>query len=104
MYPKLGPGQLWEYVAEDVKAKGALVRRAGSCGQAAYGRISRGVGEALNAETGERETIEADYFFSTMPIKELMHCLDAPVPANVMEVSDGLIYRDFITVGVLLKK
>ena len=22
MYPKLGPGQLWEYVAEDVKSKG----------------------------------------------------------------------------------
>ena len=39
-----------------------------------------------------------------MPIKELMRCLDAPVPANVMEVSDGLIYRDFITVGMLLKK
>ncbi len=60
--------------------------------------------EAYNAETGDRRTIEADYFFSTMPIKELMRCLDAPVPHNVMEVSEGLIYRDFITVGVLLKK
>jgi protoporphyrinogen oxidase len=39
-----------------------------------------------------------------MPIKELMHCLDGPVPANVMEVSDGLVYRDFITVGVLLTR
>ena len=52
----------------------------------------------------EREVIEADYFFSTMPIKELMRCIDAPVPASVLQVSDGLIYRDFITVGVLLKK
>jgi len=59
--------------------------------------------EARNIETGERETIEAGYFFSTMPIKELMQCLDAPVPANVKEVSEGLVYRDFITVGVLLK-
>ena len=33
-----------------------------------------------------------------------MRCLDAPVPQNVMEVSDGLIYRDFITVGLLLTK
>ena len=39
-----------------------------------------------------------------MPVKELMRCLQAPVPANVIEVSDGLIYRDFITVGLLLKK
>jgi len=60
--------------------------------------------EAFNAATGERETIEADYFFSTMPIKELVHCLDGPVPANVLEVGDGLVYRDFIMVGVLLKK
>ena len=39
-----------------------------------------------------------------MPIKELMRCLQADVPATVLEVSDSLIYRDFITVGVLLKK
>ena len=52
--------------------------------------------------SGARETIAADYFFSTMPIKELMRALDAKVPANVLEVSDGLIYRDFITVGLLL--
>jgi protoporphyrinogen oxidase len=39
-----------------------------------------------------------------MPIKELIHALDAPVPANVQQVSDGLMYRDFITVGLLLKR
>jgi protoporphyrinogen oxidase len=39
-----------------------------------------------------------------MPIKELMRCLDAPVPAHVLDVSDGLVYRDFITVGVLLQR
>src|SRR6202042_2052639 len=37
-------------------------------------------------------------------IKELVRALDAPVPANVREVSEGLIYRDFITVGLLLRK
>src|SRR5208337_330257 len=60
--------------------------------------------EAVHLETGERRTFEADYFFSTMPIKELIHSLDAPIPANVRQVSDGLMYRDFITVGLLLKR
>ena len=60
--------------------------------------------EVEDAVTGNRETIEADYFFSTMPIQELIRSLDAQVPANVREVSDGLIYRDFITVGLLLDK
>jgi len=39
-----------------------------------------------------------------MPVRELIGALDAPVPANVREVSDGLMYRDFITVGLLLKR
>ncbi len=104
LYPKLGPGQLWEYVAEDVKAKGGVVRT----GWVVNGLHTDGFrivsASALNSETGERETIEADYFFSTMPVRELIRCLDAPVPANVKEVSEGLVYRDFITVGVLLSR
>jgi protoporphyrinogen oxidase len=104
MYPKLGPGQLWEYVADDVQTKGALVRTGWQVEKLRTNGFHILAAEAFNAETGERNTIAADYFFSTMPIKELVRCLDAPVPASVMEVSDGLIYRDFITVGVLLKK
>jgi protoporphyrinogen oxidase len=104
MYPKLGPGQLWEYVAEDVKGKGGIVRT--NCNVVRL--LTEGnrvvAAEVEDAVSGARETIAADYFFSTMPIKELMRALDAPVPANVLEVSDGLIYRDFITVGLLLTK
>jgi protoporphyrinogen oxidase len=50
---------------------------------------------------GERRRFEGDYFLSTMPMRELVNALDCPVPANVREVSDGLQYRDFITVGLL---
>jgi protoporphyrinogen oxidase len=104
MYPKLGPGQLWEYVAEDVKSKGGIVKTGWNVDKLITDGFHVTAAETLNAGTGERETIQADYFFSTMPIKELMRCLDGPVPANVLEVSDNLIYRDFITVGILLKK
>jgi protoporphyrinogen oxidase len=50
---------------------------------------------------GERRTFAGDYFFSTMPMRELLRAMRTPVPANVLEVSDGLQYRDFITVGLL---
>jgi protoporphyrinogen oxidase len=104
MYPKLGPGQLWEYVAETVQKKGGCVMTGWNVAQIhADGNRIKSV-EAVQLETGERRTFEADYFFSTMPIKELVHSLDAPVPANVRQVSDGLMYRDFITVGLLLKR
>jgi protoporphyrinogen oxidase len=104
MYPKHGPGQLWEYVCEDVKAGGGIVRTGWNIEKLYANGFHITAAEAVNAETGERETIEADYFFSTMPVKELMRCLQAPVPVNVLQVSEGLVYRDFITVGVLLKK
>src|SRR5262249_41232983 len=59
--------------------------------------------EARNTATGERELFEGDYFFSTAPVQEIMRSFDVPPPANVLEVSDGLVYRDFITVGLLLR-
>ncbi len=104
MYPKLGPGQLWEYVAETVQKKGGCVMTGWNVAQIhADGNQIKAV-EAVHLESGERRTFEADYFFSTMPIKELIHSLDAPVPDNVRQVSDGLMYRDFITCGLLLKR
>jgi protoporphyrinogen oxidase len=104
LYPKYGPGQLWEYVAADVKAKGGVVTKGWNVKILFTDGFRVTAAEAVHGETGERTRFEADYFFSTMPIKELMRCLDAPVPPNVLEVSDGLQYRDFITVGVLLTK
>src|SRR5581483_8640872 len=52
---------------------------------------------------GEQIFFPAQYVFSTMPVKELIQGLETPAPAEVAEVSDGLMYRDFITVGLLLR-
>ena len=59
---------------------------------------------AHNTDTDEKRNFEGDYFFSTMPVKELIAKLNPPAPSSVKEISDGLIYRDFITVGVLCNK
>jgi protoporphyrinogen oxidase len=100
MYPKFGPGQLWEHVAQLVCDGGGEIHMgwkvdAIHCGGARVVSI-----EAVNA-IGERRTFAGDYFFSTMPMRELVGAMDAPVPGNVREVSEGLQYRDFITVGLL---
>src|SRR5258708_19639917 len=60
--------------------------------------------EATNSQTGQRSTFEGDYFFSTMPVSELIAGIKSPVPKTVQEVAAGLQYRDFITVGVLLQE
>ncbi|HTV05183.1 MAG TPA: NAD(P)/FAD-dependent oxidoreductase [Acidobacteriaceae bacterium] len=103
LYPKYGPGQLWEHVAELVQQKGGEVwmgwRVTGL--RTTDNRVT--AVEAVNA-AGEKVVIDAEHIFSTMPIRELIRGLDCEVPANVREVSDGLVYRDFVTVGLLADK
>ncbi|MDR3613105.1 MAG: NAD(P)/FAD-dependent oxidoreductase [Candidatus Obscuribacterales bacterium] len=104
LYPKLGPGQMWEYVAEQIQEKGAQVRLNSRVDKLAVDGNNVTSVSVFNEKTGETEVITADYVFSTMPMKELVRKLDVAVPANVKEVSEGLLYRDFITVGLLLKE
>jgi protoporphyrinogen oxidase len=104
MYPKFGPGQLWEHVADQIRERGGEIHmgwRVDRIHCALEGGVKRVVSiDAVN-EKGERQTFAGDYFFSTMPMRELVAAMDAPVPENVREVSEGLQYRDFITVGLL---
>ncbi len=100
MYPKFGPGQLWEHVADQIREKGGEIHMGWKVDRIhCEGRRVVSI-DAVNAQ-GERQTFAGDYFFSTMPMRELVEAMDAPVPENVREVSAGLQYRDFITVGLL---
>lgn len=95
MYPKFGPGQLWEHVAEVVVAMGGEIHM-----RTKVERIHV-EGSRVTGVTANGQTYSGDYFISTMPMRELVQALDCPIPENVREVSDGLQYRDFITVGLL---
>jgi protoporphyrinogen oxidase len=103
LYPKYGPGQMWEVVAAKVVDKGGqiLTNFEVSGIHCENGRIRAVSGKDGH---GQDQKIEGDYFFSTMPIQELVRAMDVQVPSNAAEVSEGLQYRDFITVGLLVKK
>lgn len=103
-YPKYGPGQMWEVVTQQIKDCGGEVRM--------RRRVS-GVHREGNAivavtiedmDTGATERVACDYFFSTMPIKHLIGMITPHPEPRVVEVAEGLHYRDFLTVGLLLKK
>ena len=101
LYPKFGPGQMWEEVARRVQHLGGQILMNWSVEEIEReGNVVTGV-VARNSETGKLQRFEGDHFFSTMPVKELVAKMNPPAPVSVREVSDGLMYRDFITVGVL---
>ena len=104
MYPKFGPGQIWEEVARIIQEKGGKIyKNHRVIGIKPSGNKMTDI-TVKNEKTGEVKTQNGDYFFSTMPVKELIESFKTSVPEDVEEVASGLIYRDFITVGLLLKK
>ncbi|HXS11203.1 MAG TPA: NAD(P)/FAD-dependent oxidoreductase [Acidobacteriaceae bacterium] len=106
LYPKFGPGQLWEHVADKVAAGGGELHMGRLVDRVVVEGERVVAVETVNAQ-GDREQFDGDHFFSTMPMKELVRALEvggAKVPASVREVSEGLQYRDFITVGILTNK
>jgi protoporphyrinogen oxidase len=103
LYPKLGPGQMWEHVAGLVVAGGGEVKCGWKVDRVCCDGERVTAIEAVN-QRGERQRFEGDYFFSTMAMKDLVRAMDGAVPENVREVSEGLQYRDFITVGLLVDR
>ncbi|MHC4400373.1 MAG: NAD(P)/FAD-dependent oxidoreductase [Planctomycetota bacterium] len=102
LYPKYGPGQMWEHVADEVRSLGGEiltnqeVRRVDTAGSQVVAV------EAADAETGRSRVFRGDYFFSTMPVKQLVRSFSTPAPDPIRGIAEGLVYRDFITVGLLL--
>jgi protoporphyrinogen oxidase len=102
LYPKFGPGQVWEETADLVRNLGGQIVTGWKVNRLYHtdGRIS--AVDAVN-DSGETRSFQGDFFFSTMPVKDLVHALSPQPPAPVREVAGGLMYRDFITVGLLCK-
>jgi protoporphyrinogen oxidase len=103
LYPKFGPGQLWEHAAELVKKGGGEIHPGILIDRINVEGCKVASVEGRN-EAGERFQYAGEYFFSTMPVRDLIRAISTPVPTEVREVSEGLMYRDFITVGLLASK
>ena len=101
-YPKLGPGQLWELAAEEVRKLGGEIQM--NCPVTALEAEDGRIAAVRYQRAGEEHRLPADAVFSSMPVRELIDCLaGAKVPEDVRTAANTLPYRDFITVGLLVK-
>lgn len=101
-YPKLGPGQLWELAAEEVRKLGGEIQM--NCPVTALEAEDGRIAAVRYQRAGEEHRLPADAVFSSMPVRELINGLaGAEVPEDVRTAANTLPYRDFITVGLLVK-
>ncbi|MGN0570746.1 MAG: NAD(P)/FAD-dependent oxidoreductase [Candidatus Fimenecus sp.] len=102
-YPKHGPGQLWGTAAAEFQSRGGELRfSARVCGvQTENGRVT-----AVTAEgNGEKKVYACDALLSSMPLCDLIAAFpENSVPQGIQETAAGLPYRDFVTVGLLVRK
>jgi protoporphyrinogen oxidase len=102
LYPKYGPGQLWEEVARIIDRRGGRIELGHEViGIGVQGEKITGV-RVRNSETGELSDRAADYVISSMPVRDLVRALGGSVPRDIQRIADGLVYRDFLTVGLVV--
>jgi protoporphyrinogen oxidase len=100
-YPRLGPGQMWEKCATRVEEMGGRVLMHHEVTRFEVGENGVDAIVVRNSE-GDRR-IEAEHFITTMPLSALVKAIDS-VPEAVVKAGEGLAYRDFILVALIVDR
>lgn len=96
-YPKFGPGHFWRVVAKKIEEFGGKIELNKTIIK--FETENNNVKAVIDKDGNK---YEADFIFSSMPVKDLINGFDNK-DEDVKRVSNGLGYRSFITVGLLVK-
>jgi protoporphyrinogen oxidase len=100
LYPRFGPGMMWERCRDVVVERGSEVIM-----EAPVEKIRHAGGRATGVayrKNGELVEAPADHVVSSMPLSQLVRALDPLPPAEVVAAADGLGYRDFLTIALVV--
>ncbi len=102
-YPRLGPGMMWERCREILAAKGYPTNLQTSVVRVHH-RDGKLVSLTVRDHSGkEREEI-GTHFISSMPSRELINAFDPSPPAEILAAAKQLLYRDFLTVVLIVDR
>jgi protoporphyrinogen oxidase len=103
LYPKLGPGLMWEATARHLAERGVKLHLREKVVSLEHleGRLTA-VRTVL--EDGSERRYEAEFFVSTMPVRDLVLGMSPAAPSAETEIAAGLEYRDFVIVGLLYRR
>ena len=99
-YPRHGPGMMWERCRALVAAAGGQVLTSAPVEVIHH---HAGAATAVTAVVeGEHVRIPAAHVISTMPLPSLLRAMDPAVPTEISAAADGLTFRDFLTVALVV--
>lgn len=101
-YPKLGPGELWDVTAAKVISKGGKILKNHKAVRLVKDENNH-IKEVVCMTPEGEVSFEADIVISSMPVKDLVAGMN-DVPEDMRTIAEGLPYRDYLTLGVLVPK
>ena len=96
-YPRFGPGQMWEKMADEIRARGGEVRL-----NAPVTRI-RMDGSRVAEVVAGGETLTPSHVISSLPLRMTVGISDPEAPGEVRDAARGLRYREFLTVLLVIE-
>ncbi len=102
-YPRLGPGMMWEACAKQIRKLGGgvlLGRKVVGCRFDSQSKLWTVT--SRNA-AGHLEEFVAENIVSSMPIRELVAQIQPELPETAIQAARSLRYRDFLTVGLIVR-
>jgi protoporphyrinogen oxidase len=103
LYPKYGPGQMWEEAARKIQVLGGEIHlQHRVVGIRHQNSTIRSI-EVVDDRTGSHRMVNCDTLISTMPVAQLVHFLN-PENEHVAHVARSLPYRDFMTAGLIVRR
>lgn len=103
IYPKKGPGQIWEAMLEVILSMGGEIYFNSKVTEVKT-RDNKIYEVTCDSDNNEIKKMQGDLYFSSMPVKDLITSMGETVPKEISEIAADLPYRDFITVGLLVNK
>jgi len=102
-YPRLGPGQMWEAAAEQIREQGGKVLLGMDVDRLQRDKDSGEWTVFASDSEGNQQQFKADHVISSAALSELAACIDPQPPEPVLTAAKSLRYRDFLTVALIIK-
>ena len=96
-YPRFGPGQMWDAMTDAIRAQGGEVRL-----DAPVTRLEIEDGRVVEVEAGGETYTLPQEVISSLPLREVVRMARPAAPREVVDAANGLRYRDFLTVALVV--